>query len=115
MNSIAGGEAAEVAGEGGGEASGVGGSASVSFGVESEGPGGEGDEGEEMEKEVVDEEEEDFLFPVTPEQLIVLNLAEMAAGEEDSCMVVSAMFVSTLLFVVLRFVPAETRGSSPFH
>lgn len=26
-------------------------------------------------------EEDDFFFPVTPEQLIVLNLAEMAAGE----------------------------------
>lgn len=26
-------------------------------------------------------EENDFFFPVTPEQLIVLNLAEVAAGE----------------------------------
>ena len=27
------------------------------------------------------DEEEDFFFPVTPEQLVVLNLAEVAAGE----------------------------------
>lgn len=43
-----------------------------------------GSEGRGGRQEDCDNDEEDFFFPVTPEQLIALNLAEMAAGKMKS-------------------------------
>ncbi|CAN0329494.1 unnamed protein product [Pylaiella littoralis] len=54
-----------------------------SYRVSSSGQGGGEEEKEEgREAGRGQEEEDDFFFPVTPEQLIALNLAELAAGDE---------------------------------
>lgn len=55
---------------------------------------------EQKEKE---EGEDDFFFPVTPEQLIVLNLAEIAAGEEDrSIYVYYTSYYILFIYIILR-------------
>lgn len=71
----------------------------VSSGGDSEEPGGEGVKGEKEEGMEEDDEEEDFFYPVTPEQLIVLNLAELAAGKEESLMLISLRFVVHVAFL----------------
>lgn len=52
-------------------------------------------------------EEEDFFFPVTPEQLIALNLAEMAAGKIETKMSLPAKRIP------FRFVFLFSLGLSP--
>ena len=51
--------------------------------------------GEESGKQRRQEEDEDFFFPVTPEQLIALNLAEIAAGKMEA----TAYFCASSLFL----------------
>ncbi|CAM9270164.1 unnamed protein product [Ectocarpus sp. 13 AM-2016] len=82
-------DSARVAQSGGEEDGAAGGSGSlpamsgVGRGEEKWGKSGEGRVDEEEEEEEEEDGDEDFFFPVTPEQLIVLNLAELATGKSD--------------------------------